>query len=79
MVLLFKCFKHNAHFKALVISRSCVCPNFNRHELLFHEKKGNRAPYINALLFAHLVPKQWQLQTWLIQFWNPLLMETGIG
>merc|ERR1712168_1160950 len=28
---------------------------------------------------ADLAPKRWELQTWLIHFSNPLLMETGIG
>ena len=35
--------------------------------------------YINTSRSADLAPKRWQLQTWLIQFWNPLLMEMGIG
>ena len=35
--------------------------------------------YIIALRSSDLALERWQLQTWLIQFWNPLLMETGIG
>ena len=33
--------------------------------------------YIKIGCSADLAPKRWQLQIWLIQFWNPLLMQTG--